>query len=74
LVEAVKIHLPTRLALVGEDEKGEPTMSQLVNVKKDGAPTPAPQTTPEEKARPRVLRMEALENRLAPQSWFDVIG
>jgi hypothetical protein len=45
-------------------------MLQLVNVKKDAAQTPAPQMTPEEKACPRTLCLEALEPRSAPLMSF----
>jgi hypothetical protein len=41
-------------------------MLQLVNVKQDAAQTLAPQPTPEHQARTAALRLEALEQRLAP--------
>jgi hypothetical protein len=41
-------------------------MLQLRTVKQDAAQTLAAQTTPEEKARPRTLCIEALEERIAP--------
>jgi hypothetical protein len=42
-------------------------MMQLVDVKKDAVQKPTPQTTPqEEQARPLMLRIETLEERVAP--------
>jgi hypothetical protein len=42
-------------------------MMQLVDVKKDAVRKPVPQTTPqEEQTRTLALRIEALEERIAP--------
>jgi len=41
-------------------------MMQLVDVKKDAAQKPAQQPMPKDQARPLVLRIETLEERVAP--------
>jgi hypothetical protein len=41
-------------------------MLQIANVKKDAAQKPAQQPMPKDQTRPLVLRIETLEERVAP--------
>jgi hypothetical protein len=49
-------------------------MFSISNKKNDAANVVREKAIEPKKTRPRTLCIDVLENRLAPHSWFDVIG